>query len=295
MITRSIRFECLTPCFCAGADPSRAEIRAPAIRGALRWWFRALGGSRELEHEVFGGVADPVRGSAIRLRVSNTVEKPTGPLPTVGTGRDALNPTDPLAYILYFASVGGGSGAQFGQGPRWQEQGNLGPGTTFDVHLQRMRSLPEAAQALLDLSVDAFEHFGAIGLRATRGLGAVQAHEVTTESFTRCLNELESRGFIVRIGEKAHTDWKKLMKSAGVLLKHNLRSEYGAGGNKKPARASALGSIKPIRQTSAVYLRPIKVDGNLRLCAFEAPHDRVLVSESKRPHEEPVLKSRRIE
>ena len=47
--------ELITPCFCAGADQTTAEIRAPSIRGELRWWFRVLGGTPEQERAVFGG------------------------------------------------------------------------------------------------------------------------------------------------------------------------------------------------------------------------------------------------
>lgn len=56
MTAELYEFEFLTPCFCGGADPARAELRAPSIRGRLRWWFRALGGSREDEEKVFGSV-----------------------------------------------------------------------------------------------------------------------------------------------------------------------------------------------------------------------------------------------
>ncbi len=56
MIIKTYNIELLTPCFCAGADQTKAEIRAPSIRGQLRWWFRALGGTPQGEKEVFGGV-----------------------------------------------------------------------------------------------------------------------------------------------------------------------------------------------------------------------------------------------
>lgn len=64
MIQKTYTLEFLMPCFCAGADQARAEIRAPAIRGQLRWWFRALGGSAADERTVFGGVAGTASASA---------------------------------------------------------------------------------------------------------------------------------------------------------------------------------------------------------------------------------------
>jgi CRISPR-associated protein Cmr1 len=71
------QFELLTPCFCGGAEPDqRAEIRAPSIRGQLRWWFRTLGGFkslsgrpvREQEAMIFGSI-DGNEGRASQLIV----------------------------------------------------------------------------------------------------------------------------------------------------------------------------------------------------------------------------------
>jgi len=63
--------ELITPCFCAGADQTKAEIRVPSIRGQLRWWFRALGGTREQEKKVFGGVHGGAVASRVRFRIEH--------------------------------------------------------------------------------------------------------------------------------------------------------------------------------------------------------------------------------
>ncbi len=56
-------YRVVTPLFCAGADPQRAEIRVPSFKGVLRFWWRALvwsrygGGLQEIkrqEDELFG-------------------------------------------------------------------------------------------------------------------------------------------------------------------------------------------------------------------------------------------------
>ncbi len=39
-------FRIVTPMFISGADQSRAELRAPSVKGALRFWWRALNWSR---------------------------------------------------------------------------------------------------------------------------------------------------------------------------------------------------------------------------------------------------------
>ncbi|EJF54684.1 CRISPR type III-B/RAMP module RAMP protein Cmr1 [Saprospira grandis DSM 2844] len=70
-----ITFECetITPMFMAGADGKTPELRAPSIKGALRFWWRALNGHLELEElkerekALFGSTAGK---SAFLLRAS---------------------------------------------------------------------------------------------------------------------------------------------------------------------------------------------------------------------------------
>ena len=59
---QSITFECevITPMFLAGADGTTPELRAPSIKGALRFWWRAMNGHLSLdelkkkEGDIFG-------------------------------------------------------------------------------------------------------------------------------------------------------------------------------------------------------------------------------------------------
>jgi len=60
METKEFEVEVVTPLFLGSADPKKAELRAPSIKGALRFWWRALYGSDDLkdmkmrEGEIFG-------------------------------------------------------------------------------------------------------------------------------------------------------------------------------------------------------------------------------------------------
>ncbi|WP_345894648.1 type III-B CRISPR module RAMP protein Cmr1 [Phaeodactylibacter xiamenensis] len=47
----SITFHCkvITPMFLAGADGQTPELRAPSIKGAMRFWWRALNGHLGVE------------------------------------------------------------------------------------------------------------------------------------------------------------------------------------------------------------------------------------------------------
>lgn len=290
MLNLSIPMKCLTPCFCAGADQSTAEIRPSSIRGALRWWFRAIGGSLHQESMIFGGI-DPVRASAVLIRVGDLIERPTGVLPKVGGGH--LQPTDPLAYILYYASIAGSENnrATFGQGPRWHEKGSIGAQSTFTLHIRQLRRIgdPEA-EILLGKAIESFKHYGSIGLRVTRGLGALQAHGATAESRSSLDEYLTNKGFVIQHTNRSHDDWTSLMRHAGRILQDPLRKIYGAGGNKKPAKATALGNINPTRQSSALHLRPIEANSKLYLSAFEAPHGKVLGNASRNAHSQQILR-----
>lgn len=60
METREFEVEVVTPLFLGGANPKKAELRAASIKGALRFWWRALYGCDEMENmkkresEIFG-------------------------------------------------------------------------------------------------------------------------------------------------------------------------------------------------------------------------------------------------
>jgi len=75
-----LKLKLITPAFCGGAIPeTQAEIRAPSIRGQLRWWFRVLGGLKSLsgksvkdqESLIFGSVSGTAMASQLIVRVKN--------------------------------------------------------------------------------------------------------------------------------------------------------------------------------------------------------------------------------
>jgi CRISPR-associated protein Cmr1 len=71
--------ETVTPLFLAGADQTTAELRPPAFRGALRYWFRAIAGAnywndintlKSLESMILGDSGNH-GGSKITIRLIN--------------------------------------------------------------------------------------------------------------------------------------------------------------------------------------------------------------------------------
>lgn len=78
-----ITFECetITPMFLAGADGQRPELRAPSIKGALRFWWRAMRGEMpphlilEKETQLFGGIGKDNSGQKSKVRIKTKVLK----------------------------------------------------------------------------------------------------------------------------------------------------------------------------------------------------------------------------
>ena len=77
---QKITFNCetITPMFCYGAEENEPEIRAASIKGALRFWWRAINGHlqinelRKKETEIFGGSGDKkATKSNVFIRIKN--------------------------------------------------------------------------------------------------------------------------------------------------------------------------------------------------------------------------------
>lgn len=264
--------EFLTPCFCAGADQTRAELRAASIRGQLRWWFRCLGGSPAEERAVFGGVhADNPTTSTFAIRV---VKQPTGgsqdwdkQIPQQGV--------EPRAYLLGFFC---------GRTGRLNPKGAIPPSSRAVVEIIFKR----APSTRLQQTLRTFFSIGALGFRATRAAGALTSpqHALTSQSWTTLAEELQAAGFhVALLKDDFGNDWVRLLRFAGDLLKNKLRGKGGLGIGAGPGGTTpnVLGSAKP-RQTSVLHLRPVRIDGKLRLALIEAPHNRVLGTDARRAH-----------
>lgn len=169
MKTEAFQFELLTPCFCGGAEPDQlAEIRAPSIRGQLRWWFRTLGGFkslsgrpvREQEAMIFGSIdGNEGRASQLIVRVKATLG--TRLISTQAKDSDAMNAGVGTArgYVLF--PLRNKSRAVFDQ-PTLPK---------FDLLLvwRGDPSLWSDIQAL----VTVFGNLGALGFRSRRAMGAL--------------------------------------------------------------------------------------------------------------------------
>lgn len=224
MKTETYTLEFITPCFCAGADQGKAEIRPPSIRGELRWWFRVLGGTPEQEREVFGGVHGGASASKVVVRVSAFEE--------------SREPISLPKNLTFFTSS--------------RSKSALPPGSTFRMHLvERAQS---ANHELFWCAVNAFLLLGCVGLRSGRGLGA----------FAPAGEPSPAHAVRRRIGLLANTDTYFLGMArtpyAALDALEAFVGEFRTRYHILPNSRNAFGFVSGnSRHAAAIHLRPVRV------------------------------------
>ncbi|MCX7872582.1 MAG: type III-B CRISPR module RAMP protein Cmr1 [Verrucomicrobiae bacterium] len=274
MKTEIYNLKFLTPCFCGGADPSIAELRPSAIRGQLRWWFRAIGGTREEETEIFGG-AEKEKGRASAVIVRASILKNTGNKDWSKVLNESKNIN--LTYLLIFFC----KDSRERRG-RLHNEGAIPPETQFDVTLIYRREIPDHLREKFELALRAFFSIGAIGYRATRTAGAFTYREpskqLTSKTWENLQSDLEMRGFKLLLYPSPFNKWIDLCNKAGDFLKNKLRGSLNIKAGQGGKIPNILGCSDP-RQASVLHLRPTIIDGRLRLLLIEAPHARIIGKE----------------
>ncbi len=192
---QSITFTCevITPMFLAGADGTTPELRPASIKGALRFWWRAMNGHlvgengdlttlKNREAEIFGGSGKGQGRSKVVIRVQSE------PIETSyqefnqsfytyeGNGNRKMNGrafrTNPMYYLGFGVA-------------NWVKEKNqtlfvrpyIVPGTIFKVILK-------VSEDILDECVQSFkalEQFGGLGAKSRNAYGCFKILE--TENY----------------------------------------------------------------------------------------------------------------
>lgn len=158
----TLQFDCevITPMFLAGADGVTPELRPASIKGALRFWWRALHGDlvgqdgnllklKEQEAELFGGVGTNARRSKVTVRVVET---------QIMTEQRQFGLE--LKYLLYGV----------------EKRKFIKEGSTFKIILQIHENDPEKLKSIkedLNIVMSLFHHLGGIGAKSRNGFGSV--------------------------------------------------------------------------------------------------------------------------
>ncbi|QBG48950.1 type III-B CRISPR module RAMP protein Cmr1 [Verrucomicrobia bacterium S94] len=229
--------EIITPCFCAGADQSKAEIRAPSIRGELRWWFRALGGTRQLEAEVFGSIKVTKGERVISENQASTLIVRVSDLRKTGAESGQM-PSNHRFFVK--TRLDSGSAAMIPAG--------------WSFRLQILQAKHTSCDDLIDFAVRCFMTLGGLGLRSNRGLGAVQT--MTKQSdFQSLENDLCSRGF-----EVFTFPVQQSALDALVVLEEQIKSFREQEGVQKDSN-NAMGFVqRRKRHASCLRTRPLKME-----------------------------------
>lgn len=237
--------EFITPAFLCGANQNKAELRAPSIRGELRWWFRVLGADAAEERDLFGGVHGEPTASRIIVRVKN-VQAKHEELPHFA-------PMSDLGYLYFFATVSGNKeGVR-----RTQRDAYFAPGTRFAVELLERRPLSDPSRERFSLAVEAAFRLGTLGLRATRGCGAIAepGKEMTRTEFGAWVRTLPATLTVGLATDTVFPSWKDCQSELGLFLRTFRKDNHKSG-----KEESALGfSSGRQRESSALRLRPVKV------------------------------------
>ncbi len=225
MRTREIlHLRTVTPALIGSARSERAEWNGKAIRGQLRWWFRAVAGGamhgdaarvRTLEREVFGGVddggpGDNANSSALRIMVhaagallADAKRYPPGrALDERGLAELWGNPSDEVHRRLRLDVGSSNPIGYLGYGPIeydknarrvvWK-RGWIAPDHPLTLVLQWNSQVPVVARSLFDRALWCWVNLGGIGARSRRGFGSLAAVDGEIggdeEAFTRGLEK----------------------------------------------------------------------------------------------------------
>ncbi len=187
--------ETVTPLFLAGADPRGApELRAASIRGALRFWLRALLGGmigdvnldalRRAEAAVFGST--DTGASPVVVRIINLSEHSSVPFSEL-TGRTPGSRSYRLPGIAYLFFAARGTQNE-------RERKAIPAGSSFELELS-LRAGAQNQDALLKAyaALWLLTHLGGLGARSRRGAGSLQVTRVHENVLNSTLPPLEVR------------------------------------------------------------------------------------------------------
>lgn len=182
-----ITFTCetITPMFLAGADGSTPELRAPSIKGALRFWWRALNGHLvEKEDEgiqnllrederLFGGISDNTtqKKSSVLVRAKPIKEfsiNGFGLQTYTGykkNGKKVMYDKEGLAYLFYVLL-----------NQRIEDLEGFDIGTVFELSISS-KSENDLLKACTSFWL--FTNLGGIGSRARRGAGSIYIKSIS--------------------------------------------------------------------------------------------------------------------
>lgn len=186
----TINYKVITPMFLGGENQEKkAELRAPSIKGALRFWYRAIDSNyRQHEMRIFGGTDEGVGQSKFLLRIENSI---------INHQNGLTNTLKTLAY-----------GAE--------NRNYIKTGETFRLKLIFKPNTNEEDILRVKRALWAFTMLGGLGTRSRKGFGSLRVTSSTE------MDELPS--LTPKVSELKET--LKLFTSEHINLNTDSLPEY---------------------------------------------------------------------
>lgn len=173
-------FRIVTPMFIAGADQKKAELRVPSIKGALRFWWRALNWSRirndlnddnsalaalkKQEADLFGD-ADVKGQSAVLIKLKDRLSN--------GVSGNVMLQHNARKYLGYGLFAMGDHG----------ERVAVAEGKAFSISILIKNDFHERLREQLVESIQALGFLGGLGSRSRNGFGALSIQQLGDDKF----------------------------------------------------------------------------------------------------------------
>ena len=253
----SATFEIITPMFLGNSDQNATAIRPTSIKGALRFWWRAMNGHLDLkvlaekEAKLFGSTD---HGGVFSLAVSS-----------VGKFQAQTDwpPKDPNASSSYM-----GYGL-IQDKTNIEHREAIPAGLSFTVTLTFQSSISNEDKQSVQTAVEAFGLFGSLGSRARRGFGSVQLTQlngtkVNTPTNTS-IKEWFENNLPNSLKNKAQLQYTAFGSDSYFALPDSIKEkDYKSAHSKMGSAYKAVRASIPTRQR-AVFGLPLKnVNESLR-------------------------------
>lgn len=246
MTTIHRKFSFLTAAFPHGAYQSQninqPDLRAPSVKGQLRWWYDALFGDIRLEHGLFGHVScrENTQLGILGNKAARVVVR-------VASLNRSIRPG--VQFMPHKGSKGG-------------TKNSIAAGASFEVHLiPRREGVNDGEITRLTRVLDAWLLLGAVGQRANRGAGSLWpegAPQSVAEYIERTRLLLQGSKLQVAVLNGDFGDNETEVRN----IAGNFLADAAFANCQTP-----FGSARP-RKPSPLKLRAARLDGKLRLVAL---------------------------
>ena len=257
----------ITPVFGGGVKPGEVDrslpIRAGALRGQLRFWWRLLNGAGRKPTDLFvaesalwGGISSKgPQASQVTLQVK---AKPVGNHQLTARRRQRDFP----AYALILE--------------RSDDPKLLNAGYDFELVLRFKRNVTDQQREQVIEALRWWASFAGVGARTRRGLGAVRVISTDVDLKPVSIKEVESRGgrmILGQSGRNAVHAWKKAVEALRDFRQgEEIGRNPGAGRYPGRSRWPEPDTIRRLTKKQAVGHAPEHpVDGFYPRAAFGLP------------------------